>query len=288
MLARFDIRVIRVIRGFLVVEFRDRSFYFPTKPEPRKRFFMIKLVCVIAVIAMVSNTASAETLAERILASYDPVQTVNCQIRKDSEAGGKTMRMLSRVYYEKPDRLHVDQPAPIPRRIVADGTTFYSYIEGDPRGFSRPVEKLNEEMTINLRKVPGTAMDHLMKLKGIAETNMEPTVEFPERKGYDSGKLFVVLSTDATGRLVRIEYYSSPAMKETTLQCDYSDFKQVAGGAWIPCLHRAFLKVGGVESRETTRVDNLVVNQPIPPGLFVAGPFFKDVDFVDNFEDVYR
>ena len=249
---------------------------------------MIKLVYVIAVVAMLSNRASAQTLAERILASYDPVKSLSCEIRKDGEAGGRTMRMLSRVYYEKPDRLHVDQPAPIPRRIVADGTTFYSYIEGDPKGFSRPIEKLNEEMLINLRKVPGTAMDHLMKLKGIAETNMEPTVEFAERKGYDTGKLFVVLSMDATGRLARIEFFSSPAMKETTLQCDYSDFQQVVGGAWIPCLHKAVLKIGGVESKETTRVDNLSVNQPIPPNLFVAAPFFKDVAFVDSFEEIYK
>ena len=248
---------------------------------------MIKTVCVIAMIAGFTMNAPAQTLAERLLASYDPVQSLSCEIRKDSESGGKTMRMLSRVYYEKPDRLHVDQPAPIPRRIVADGTTFYSYIEGDPKGFSRPVEKLSEEMLTNLRKVPGTAMDHLAKLTGVAETAMEPTAEFPERKGYDAGKVFVVLSMDSTGRLARIEYFSSPAMKVISLQCDYSEF-QPAAGAWIPCLHRAVLKIGGVESKETTRVDNLSVNQPIPPNLFIAGPFFKDVEFADSFDEIYR
>ena len=249
---------------------------------------MIKSVCAVVVMTGLTLSVSAQTLAERVLASYDPVQSVNCQIRKDSESGGKTMRMLSRVYYEKPDRLHVDQPAPIPRRIVADGKTFYSYIEGDPKGFSRPIEKLNEEMLINLRKVPGTAMDHLMKLKGVEETNLGATAEFPERKGYDTGKLFVVLSMDAAGRLVRIEFFSSPAMKEATLRCDYSDFQQVAGNAWIPCVHRSALNVGGVESKETTRVDNLSVNQPIPASFFVAGPFFQDVEFVDSFDEVYK
>ena len=163
-------------------------FYFPINTELLKGFFMIKLVCVIAVIAMLSNEAPAQTLAERILAGYDSIRSVSCEIRKDSEAGARKMRMLSRVYYEKPDRLHVDQPAPIPRRIVADGKTFYSYIDGDPKGFSRAIEKLNEEMLINLRKVPGTAMEHLMKLKGIVETNLEATAEFPERNGYDVGE----------------------------------------------------------------------------------------------------
>ncbi len=249
---------------------------------------MIRFCCLLFAACLLCGSARGETLAERILASYDPVRSVSCEVRKDSEAGGRTMRMLSRVYYEKPDRLHVDQPAPIPRRIVADGTTFYSYIEGDPKGFSRPIAKLNEEMQINLRKVPGTAMDHLLKLKGVAETNLPPTAEFAERKGYDTGKLFVVLSTDATGRLARIEFFSSPAMEETNLRCDYSDFRQVDGGAWIPCLHKAVLRLGGVESRETTRVDNLAVNQAIPANLFVAAPFFKDVEFVDSFEEIYR
>ena len=98
----------------------------------------------------------------------------------------------------------------------------------------------------------------------------------------------MVLSMDATGRLARIEYFSSPAMKETILQCDYSDFQQVAGGAWISCLHRVVLKIAGVESKETTRIDNFSVNQPIPANIFVAEPFFKNVEFVDSFEAIYR
>ena len=249
---------------------------------------MIKLVYVIAVVAMLSNRASAQTLAERILASYDPVKSLSCEIRKDGEAGGRTMRMLSRVYYEKPDRLHVDQPAPIPRRIVADGTTFYSYIEGDPKGFSRPIEKLNEEMLINLRKVPGTPMDHLARLKGVAETNLAATAEFPERKGYDAGKVFVVLSMDTTGRLARIEFFATPQMKDKTAQYDYSEFQQVAGSVWIPCLQQGILNNAGVEARETVRVDNLSVNKPIPQNLFVAGPFFQNVEFVDSFDGIYR
>ncbi len=248
---------------------------------------MIRMVCLIAVVAMLSNRSGAETLAEKILAGYGPVQSLTCEIRKDSEAGGGKMRMLSRVYYEKPDRLHVDQPAPLPRRIVADGKTFYSYIEGDPKGFSRPIEKLNDEMLTNLRKVPGTAMDHLMRLKGVSETALEPTAEFPERKGYDAGKVFVVLSADATGRLARIEFFSTPQMKDKTAQYDYSDFQQVAEGVWIPCLHQGVMNNAGLEARETVRVDNLSVNKPIPANLFIAGPFFKEVEFVDDFWKIY-
>jgi hypothetical protein len=143
-------------------------------------------------------------------------------------------------------------------------------------------------MLTNLRKVPGTAMDHLAKLKGVAETNLDATAEFPERKGYDAGKVFVVLSMDATGRLARIEFFATPKMKEKTAQYDYSDFQQVADGAWIPCLHQGIFNNAGVEARETVRVDNLSVNKPIPQNLFVAGPFFKGIEFAGSFEDIYK
>jgi hypothetical protein len=242
----------------------------------------------IVFLAACTATAGAETLAEKLLAQFDPVQSVACEIRRDVEGPGGSMRMLSRVYYRKPDLLHVDQPAPIPRRIVSDGATFYSYVEGDPRGFSRPVEKLSEEMLVNLRKVPGTPMEHLMKLRGVAEKDLDATPEFPVRTGYETEKVFVVLSLDAEGRLARIEFYATPAMAHRTAQYDYSGFRQVAGGAWVPCLHKGAFTVGGVETKETVRVDNLAVNEPIAQGLFVAGPFFEGVEFVDEFDKVYE
>ena len=240
---------------------------------------MIKSVLMIAIMTVFCSSAPAGTLAERILASYEPVRSVTCEIRKDTETSANKIRTLSRVYYQKPDRLHVENVSPLKRRIVADGTSFFSYIDGDPQGFSRPIVKLNEEMLIQLHKVPGTVMDHLMKLKGVTETSMEATPDFPERKGYDTGKLFVVLSMDKLGRLARIEFYATPEMKSKTAQYDYSDFQEVAGGAWIPCLHQAILNNAGVEARETVRVDNLSVNTPIPANLFVAGPFFQGVKF---------
>lgn len=243
---------------------------------------------VLLLFALTPALASAETLAEKLLAQYAPIQTVTCEIRRDVEGPAGGMRMLSRVYYQKPDRLHVDQPTPVPRRIVCDGTTLYSYIEGDPKGFSRPVEKLNDEMLTNLRKVPGTAMEHLVKLRGLAEKGLEATPEFPVRKAYETDKVFVVLSLDPEGRLARIEFYATPAMAEKTAQYDYSGFQQVAGGAWIPCLHKGVFNVGGVESTETIRVGNLAVNEPIAQNLFVAAPFFKDVQFVDEFDKVYE
>ena len=42
-----------------------------------------------------------------------------------------------------------------------------------------------------------------------------------------------------------------------------------------------------MESEETTRVSNAVVNQPIPGALFLPATFFKGVEFTDNLDDIY-
>ncbi|MBP7828479.1 MAG: hypothetical protein KA248_01035 [Kiritimatiellae bacterium] len=240
-------------------------------------------------LAALWQDAGAQTLAQRVLAAYDAVHSVSCEVRRDTEtAGGNSSRALSRVYYQRPDRLHVENVTPVKRRIVSDGQTFFSYIEGDPKGFSRPVSQLNEEMTIQLRKVPGTAMDHLMKIGDAAEAELPAAGEFPVRRGYEVGRLFVVLSADPEGRLARIEFFDSPEMNNRTAQYEYSAFQEAAAGAWIPCLHRGTLWAGGVETRETVRIGNLIVNGPIAPGLFVAAPFFKGVEFVDDFGKIYE
>ncbi|MBU1694624.1 MAG: hypothetical protein KJ726_00385 [Verrucomicrobia bacterium] len=250
---------------------------------------MRRVLLSFVVMVALSRAAGAQTLAQSVLASYNSVQSVSCEVRRDTKAeGGASMRTLSRVCFQRPDRLHVENFTPVKRRIVADGATFFSYIEGDPKGFSRPVANLDEEMLIQLRKIPGTAMDHLMKIRDTAETDLPATEEFPVRRGYDMSKLFVVLSVDATGRLARIEFFDSAGMKNKTAQYDYSAFQQAADGAWIPCLHQGSLWFGGVETRETTRIDNLAVNQPVQPNLFVAAPFFKGVKFVDDFGLIYE
>lgn len=241
-----------------------------------------------AVCILLAAPAIAGTLAERLIASYEPVQSVSCEVRRDTQAeGGASVRTLSRVYFRRPDRLHVENTLPLKRRIVADGTNFFSFIEGDPKGFSRPIDKLNEEMRIQLWKVPGTALDHLMKLKGATETELSATNGFAERKGYATDKMFVVLSTDGTGRLARIEFFTGSDRKEQKAQYDYTAFQQM-GGVWIPCLHEGWLKTAGVLSKDTTRISNLSVNTPIPDPLFVAGPFFKDVVFEEDFGKIYE
>ena len=237
---------------------------------------------------MGAGTLRAETVAEQLIAGYERVQSVSCEIRRDMETSARKMRWLSRVYFQRPDRLHVDNSAPLPRRIVADGTNFFSYAEGDRKGFSRPIAQLDTDMLISLRKIPGTAMDHLLRLRGLAETNLPATAAFSVRRGYAAAKTFVVLSLDASNRLIRVEFFATAEQRQKTAQYDYSAFQEVAPGAWIPCLHKGVFNLGGVESYETTRVNNLAVNQAIPPKLFDHDLFFQKVEFVGSFDEIYK
>jgi hypothetical protein len=71
-------------------------------------------------------------------------------------------------------------------------------------------------MLIALRQVPGTAMDHLQRLQGLAETNLPAAEGFPVRRGYDTGKTFVVLALDASNRLARIEFFATAKQQQRT------------------------------------------------------------------------
>ena len=239
--------------------------------------------------AMMAATIAArgETVLERVLKPLDAVQSLSCEIRRDTPLpDGQTMRMLSRVYYQRPDKLHVENFSPVKRRIVSDGAVFRSFTEGAPRGFSRPVAELNDAMSRNLRMVPGSAANLLEGLKGVAEVALDPTAEFPVRAGYDNGKSFSVVSLDGQGRLARFEVFGSAAMTDVLTRMDFSAFQEVVPGTWIAGLQQSKITFQGLERTETTRVDNLAANGEIPAALFEAAAFFPDVQFVDSFEKI--
>src|ERR1035437_8810360 len=128
----------------------------------------MKIVLAMFVVAGLFGASAAPaaepTLAEKLCSSYTQVESVSCRVRKTSEVDGKTATLLSQVYYQRPDRMHVENIAPIQRRIIADGRQFYYYVEGMAKGFSCPLTKLEGEWSIMQKSVPGSAMEHLLRL----------------------------------------------------------------------------------------------------------------------------
>ena len=228
----------------------------------------------------------ADTLVDRLIERYEQVDTVTCDVRRDVSNEDGRMRWLSRVYFERPDRLHVENHAPLPRRIIADGEMMYQHSDGQPRGFRKAIAELDERMLQGLHKVPGTAMEHLFRLQGVPEIELDGSGTYPVRRAYNAERVFVVLYADEAYRLGRMEFFTSPERDQMTGEIDFEAFEEVLDGVWIPMVHQGRFLIGGLENRETTRISNLSVNEPIPGHLFNADAFFKDVDWVDRFEDL--
>lgn len=229
------------------------------------------------------------TEVDRLLNEYQRIKTVTCQIRRTVSGNAGNIQFISRVYWQNDDRLHVDNLTPLPRRIIADGTRFYSYAKGDPKGFSRPVNELSNEMLVSLRKIPGTAMDHLLRLKGAVEQVLEPAEEGMRQTAYNTENNYVILKFDKLSRLVAIDFFKTPDMTVKTASYRYSDFQEVGTGAWIPLHHEASLTLEDKNTvSETVQIDRFIANQPIAVSLFNPEAFFdKGIDFVDSFERIY-
>lgn len=238
-------------------------------------------------LALAATSARAESVVDKLIASYDAVQSVQVEIRRDTAGGGGSMRRLSRVYFKRPDRLHVEAVTQPRRRIVADGTNFYSYIDGDPKGYSLPVSKLEGDWLISLRQVPGTAMDHLLRLRAKPEEPLPATEQFPTRVGIQADPRHVVLSLDAEGRLARIEFFNDANQTQRLATYDYENFQEAAPGVWFALLQKAELTPGSENVSETTRLSNLAVNEPIPDPLFDHTTFFAGVSFTDSLDEIY-
>lgn len=230
------------------------------------------------------------TLAQRFLSTYAAIETITCVIRKTTVGGGPTVRTLSRVHFKRPDHIHVDNTAPVKRRIIADGSRLYYHQAGAKHGFSRPIEELDKNWLLMLRNVPGTPMEYLLRLQELEEIELPSTPDFPLRRGYRADKRFVVLACDPEERLRQIEFFDTARMKNRTGRCRYDNYKQILPHCWLPRFHREEVFAAGTAVPEskpmatvTRRIENLVVNKPIPAGLFVSETFFKDVEFVDDF-----
>ncbi len=280
----FACRLARIRLEFLTDRYPRRlSVNAVVKKTPGFSGFFCGLLVAAGLFGTGPARAAETTLADKLCESYAQVESVNCRVRKTSEVEGKTATLLSQVYYQRPDRMHVENIAPIRRRIIADGRQFYYYVDGMAKGFTCPLEKLEGEWRIMQKSVPGSAMEHLLRLQGVPEIMLAGTSNCPVRRGYAREKVFVVLSCDTQGRLVRIEFFKTPEMINLTAKIEYSDFVKVTDTCWLFGLQQGTAYFGAKTVRETRRFDNLIINKPITAGIFDAAAFFPKVDFVDDF-----
>lgn len=223
------------------------------------------------------------SLAENLITGNTRIKTMRCEIRREQAVDNGTLQMLSRVWYKRPDRLCVETVLPETRRIVADGTAVYKWIEGETNGVRLLIDGAPEAELIQVRKVPGTAEEYLMRLRGVPELVLPETDGFPVRRAYtpEAPHPYTILSLDATGRLARLEFFDPENRTNRLLVAEFSGWKEVLPGIWIPCLQKTAVRGrddGTVN--ETLRISGLVVNEPITPEQFDVNRQIPGVHFL--------
>ncbi|MBM4153286.1 MAG: hypothetical protein FJ220_07180, partial [Kiritimatiellaceae bacterium] len=149
----------------------------------------MKYLLFLVFCALAGSVSATEV--ERLLNEYRQIKTLTCQIRRTVSGQQGDIQFMSRVYWQNDDRFHAENLTPISRRIISDGTRFYSYAEGDSKGFSRPVNDLSERMLLSLRQIPGTPMDNLLRLVKYEEQILEP-IDGLRRTAYRTEKQYVI------------------------------------------------------------------------------------------------
>jgi hypothetical protein len=230
------------------------------------------------------SAARGGPLADRLCAAYEALDTIQCEIRKTSDSGRHTVRMLSRVTYRRPQRLHVVNAAPVERRILLDGTNLYYHQAGSPKGFSRPIAELTGPWAAAARDIPGTPVEHLLRARPLPETPL-PETNGLRRTACRGTNVYVILSTDADARLHRVEIFAAETNTVPLGVYAYENFAP-AGDTWIPLLHRGRARLpGGGVMTETRIIDNLLVNAPVDADRFDPARYFTNVTFTATFMD---
>jgi outer membrane lipoprotein-sorting protein len=258
---------------------------------PSIRIHALPTLLLAAAALLAPRPGRAGEAVQALLDGYASVPQLSCELRRDIRSGdGDGVRILSRIWFRRPDRLHAENLSPMKRRTVCDGTTLRQYTEGLPRGFARPVAELEGEALVNLRMLPGSNSNWLEPLRALPETDLPPADAAPASRRIACtapGKPYAVLAFDESNRWIRLEMYTSPAMADRLLLAEFSDFAEVAPSVWLPRRQRIDLSMDGTFRTETVRLDNLSATAPIPAAMFDAASFFPGVTFTDSFDKMF-
>ncbi len=231
--------------------------------------------------------STEQTLVQELLAAHADIKTMRCDVRREVDVDGQLKTSLSRVWFERPNRLRVESVSPTPRGIVVDGTTIFKWVKGQAHGVKIRLDEAPKAELIQVQRVPATGQEYLLHVENCPETPLPSKPGFPIRRGYtQSAPLpYTVVSMTAGNRLGRIELFASSAQTNRLLKVDYSGWKEVAQDIWIPCTQETTgYRREGSAVFETLRASSIVVNRDIAPRHFNPKPWAKKVRFVSQEE----
>lgn len=242
---------------------------------------LLKTLLPLILFMFLPLFAVAETnfIATAACRQYGKISQFSAETRRTtSVSGGETVKTLSTVYLERPDKFHSESVRPIHRRVVCDGKVLRNAI--DDRGVVCPVEKLPPEWLANIRTIPGSPEYEVMAIPTNAVEKILPALpEYPKRASYTSDASVVVVEIDSLGRICRLKVSDSANPEKEIISVDYSDWIEALPGVWLPKLVKTISSKGPLVVTDILRLDNISVNTPIAQGLFNPDGFFEGVKF---------
>lgn len=243
------------------------------------------IVFAASATATFASAVESPTLVQELIAESAKVHSMRCDIRREVDVDGKLQASLSRVWFQRPNRLHVDAVSPTPRRIVVDGTNIYKWVKGQSKGVVLPLNDAPQAERIQVARVPATGQEYLLHVQDAPETELPSAPSFPVRRGYAQPEPlpFTVVAMNNQGRLGTIELYASAAMTNRLLKVVYSGWKEVADDIWLPGIQ----EITGYRHKdsvvfETLRASGIMINPAIPPNRFDPESWAADVEFVSQ------
>jgi len=250
---------------------------------------MKTILTMATTAALAGTTLAGNTTIDNIIKQYSKINSVSCVVSRTIAFNENETRLLSRVYYERPNKLHVQQTVPFDRRIVCDGTNFFYYIKGDPKGYSQPVDKLTEKQIIELQKIPGSSEDILYRLVNLKPKELTGNDEFPTQLAYTTtNDINIIIFINDKKLIQKIHFFKNKELTKLTSTYEYSNFIEAIPDVFVPTTHRMTININDKERTETAKFSHYKANGPIPQSLFNAKPFFKGVEFVDSFKKIYE
>jgi len=234
---------------------------------------------------VVAGTAMGEDVAiplvDRLIEANGKIQSMRCDIRREVEVKDRLVSTLSRIWFARPDHLHVETVTPNPRRIVVDGEAIYKWIDGQSEGVRIPLAEAPEAELLQVRRLPASGEEYLLRLKGAPETPLPAEDGFTVRRAYTPAAPhpYTIVALDEEGRLARIELFNPEDHSHRLSRVDFGGWKDI-GDFWIATVQLTEARGrDNVALYETLRVSQLKINETIDPTQFEAATWAKGVAF---------
>ena len=134
-----------------------------------------------------------------------------------------------------------------------------------------------------VRRVPGSGEEFLLRLKGLPETELPAQPGYPTRRGYSPAEPhpYTIISLDDQRRLARVVFFDPTNPTNQLLKVDFGGWKEVNPDTWISCTQKTTITArDGTQSFETLRVGKIAINEPFFPDKFSIAKQAKGIQFI--------